>query len=606
MSRILIIEDEEAIADLEKDYLELSGFEVEICNRGDTGLTRALNEEFDLIILDLMLPEVDGFDICRQVRQEKNTPIIMVSAKKDDIDKIRGLGLGADDYMTKPFSPSELVARVKAHMDRYNRLIGSNVRKNDIVEIRGIKIDKTARRVFVNGEEKIFTTKEFDLLTFLAEHPNHVYTKEELFECADAAYSQTKFGAEPVPLRKVNESTDVLELWHGPTSAFKDMALQILPHLLTKAIAKTGESNKVVILVATSGDTGKAALEGFANVKDTEIIVFYPDDGVSAIQKRQMLTQAGDNVRVIGIQGNFDDAQRGVKELFGDTALEEELQRKGYVFSSANSINWGRLVPQIVYYFSAYSDAVANGRIKAGEKINFAVPTGNFGDILAGYYAKLMGLPVAKFICASNSNNVLSDFINTGIYDRRREFYKTVSPSMDILVSSNLERLLYSITEDDAAKVSEWMQQLTANGTYNVGEKVNNRILEEFFGAWVDELETKETIGRVFNDNEYLMDPHTAVAWRACEKYRLVSSDDTYCIVLSTASPYKFSDVVLEAAGSEEDAKLEPFDGLRKLHALSGLPIPEPMLAMEKMPILHQEVIESADMKKAVETALKL
>lgn len=302
----------------------------------------------------------------------------------------------------------------------------------------------------------------------------------------------------------------------------------------------------------------------------------------------------------------FDDAQRGVKELFSDTALEEELQRKGYVFSSANSINWGRLVPQIVYYFSAYSDAVANGRIKAGEKINFAVPTGNFGDILAGYYAKLMGLPVAKFICASNSNNVLSDFINTGIYDRRREFYKTVSPSMDILVSSNLERLLYSITEDDAAKVSEWMQQLTANGTYNVGEKVNNRILEEFFGAWVDELETKETIGRVFNDNEYLMDPHTAVAWRACEKYRLVSSDDTYCIVLSTASPYKFSDVVLEAAGSEEDAKLEPFDGLRKLHALSGLPIPEPMLAMEKMPILHQEVIESADMKKAVETALKL
>ena len=432
------------------------------------------------------------------------------------------------------------------------------------------------------------------------------FSDEELTHFTAAAYGSQFDDAAVAPLHRLDDTTAFLELWHGPTCAFKDVALQILPHLLTKAIAKTGESNKVVILVATSGDTGKAALEGFANVKDTEIIVFYPEDGVSAIQKRQMLTQAGDNVRVIGIQGNFDDAQRGVKELFGDTALEEELQRKGYVFSSANSINWGRLVPQIVYYFSAYSDAVANGRIKAGEKINFAVPTGNFGDILAGYYAKLMGLPVAKFICASNSNNVLSDFINTGIYDRRREFYKTVSPSMDILVSSNLERLLYSITEDDAAKVSEWMQQLTANGTYNVGEKVNNRILEEFFGAWVDELETKETIGRVFNDNEYLMDPHTAVAWRACEKYRLVSSDDTYCIVLSTASPYKFSDVVLEAAGSEEDAKLEPFDGLRKLHALSGLPIPEPMLAMEKMPILHQEVIESADMKKAVETALKL
>ena len=431
------------------------------------------------------------------------------------------------------------------------------------------------------------------------------FTEEELKNCINSAYD-SKFDTEKIaPLVKADDAY-YLELFHGSTIAFKDMALSILPHLMITSARKNNIKNEIVILTATSGDTGKAALAGFADVKGTRIIVFYPKNGVSPIQEKQMVTQKGANTFVVGIHGNFDDAQRGVKELFGDTALEEELQRKGYVFSSANSINWGRLVPQIVYYFSAYSDAVANGRIKAGEKINFAVPTGNFGDILAGYYAKLMGLPVAKFICASNSNNVLSDFINTGIYDRRREFYKTVSPSMDILVSSNLERLLYSITEDDAAKVSEWMQQLTANGTYNVGEKVNNRILEEFFGAWVDELETKETIGRVFNDNEYLMDPHTAVAWRACEKYRLVSSDDTYCIVLSTASPYKFSDVVLEAAGSEEDAKLEPFDGLRKLHALSGLPIPEPMLAMEKMPILHQEVIESADMKKAVETALKL
>ena len=431
------------------------------------------------------------------------------------------------------------------------------------------------------------------------------FTEEELKHCINSAYD-SKFDTEKIaPLVKADNAY-YLELFHGSTIAFKDMALSILPHLMITSARKNNIKNEIVILTATSGDTGKAALAGFADVKGTRIIVFYPKNGVSPIQEKQMVTQKGANTFVVGIHGNFDDAQRGVKELFGDTALEEELQRKGYVFSSANSINWGRLVPQIVYYFSAYSDAVANGRIKAGEKINFAVPTGNFGDILAGYYAKLMGLPVAKFICASNSNNVLSDFINTGIYDRRREFYKTVSPSMDILVSSNLERLLYSITEDDAAKVSEWMQQLTANGTYNVGEKVNNRILEEFFGAWVDELETKETIGRVFNDNEYLMDPHTAVAWRACEKYRLVSSDDTYCIVLSTASPYKFSDVVLEAAGSEEDAKLEPFDGLRKLHALSGLPIPEPMLAMEKMPILHQEVIESADMKKAVETALKL
>lgn len=432
------------------------------------------------------------------------------------------------------------------------------------------------------------------------------YTKEELFECAAAAYGQEKFGVEPVPLHKVNENTDVLELWHGPTAAFKDMALQILPYLLTKATAKTGESSKVVILVATSGDTGKAALEGFAGVKDTEIIVFYPEDGVSAIQKQQMLTQTGANVRVIGIKGNFDDAQRGVKELFGDEELAAELQSKGYVFSSANSINWGRLVPQIVYYFSAYSDAVANGRIKAGAKVNFAVPTGNFGDILAGYYAKLMGLPVAKFICASNSNNVLSDFINTGVYDRRREFYKTVSPSMDILVSSNLERLLYSITDADTARVADWMQQLETNGSYNVGEKINNLILEEFFGAWVDEMETKETIGRIFNDSGYLLDPHTSVAWRACEKYRLVSSDDTYCIVLSTASPYKFGDVVLEAIAGKTEEKLAPFDGVRKLQELSGLPVPAAMLALEKMPVLHKEVIEAAGMKAAVKTALKL
>lgn len=432
------------------------------------------------------------------------------------------------------------------------------------------------------------------------------YTKEELFECADAAYSQTKFGAEPVPLRKVNESTDVLELWHGPTSAFKDMALQILPHLLTKAIAKTGESNKVVILVATSGDTGKAALEGFANVKDTEIIVFYPEDGVSAIQKRQMLTQAVITYALSASRAILTMLSAASKSFSAILRWKRSCRERAMCSARPIRSTGGVWYRRSCIISALTAMPVANGRIKAGEKINFAVPTGNFGDILAGYYAKLMGLPVAKFICASNSNNVLSDFINTGIYDRRREFYKTVSPSMDILVSSNLERLLYSITEDDAAKVSEWMQQLAANGTYNVGEKVNNRILEEFFGAWVDELETKETIGRVFNDNEYLMDPHTAVAWRACEKYRLVSSDDTYCIVLSTASPYKFSDVVLEAAGSEEDAKLEPFDGLRKLHALSGLPIPEPMLAMEKMPILHQEVIESADMKKAVETALKL
>ena len=419
------------------------------------------------------------------------------------------------------------------------------------------------------------------------------YTKEELFECADAAYSQTKFGAEPVPLRKVNESTDVLELWHGPTSAFKDMALQILPHLLTKAIAKTGESNKVVILVATSGDTGKAALEGFANVKDTEIIVFYPDDGVSAIQKRQMLTQAGDNVRVIGIQGNFDDAQRGVKELFGDTALEEELQRKGYVFSSANSINWGRLVPQIVYYFSAYSDAVANGRIKAGEKINFAVPTGNFGDILAGYFAKCMGLPVGKLLCASNANNVLTEFLTTGRYDRRRPFYKTSSPSMDILVSSNLERLLFLLSGDEQL-VAKLMRQLTEDGAYEVPEELKEKIQSLFWAGCCGDAETKQTIGKVWQEHHYLCDTHTAVAWNVAQQYKAANPAHAPVVVLSTASPYKFPAAVLGGLG--EKAEGDEFVVMEQLERLTGIPAPKNLRGLRERPVRHTTVLDREEM----------
>ncbi len=429
------------------------------------------------------------------------------------------------------------------------------------------------------------------------------YTQEELLDAAGKAYAEAKFGKDPAPVCKVNDNTDALELWHGPTSAFKDMALQILPLLLTKAITKTGEQHKIVILTATSGDTGKAALEGFADVDNTEIIVFYPEDGVSDIQKQQMVTQEGKNVHVFAVKGNFDDAQTGVKAIFADEALKEELADKGCVFSSANSINWGRLVPQIVYYFSAYSDAVAAGRIKAGEEINFAVPTGNFGDILAGYYAKLMGLPVYKFICASNSNNVLTDFINTGIYDKRRDFKKTISPSMDILVSSNLERLLYSVTDGDAEKVSEWMQLLNTEGVYNVGEKIHKKITGVFYGAWVDELETAETIRRVYNDCTYLLDPHTAVAWRACEKYRLVSSDDRYSIIVSTASPYKFSSSVYEAI-KNTDEELKSFDALHKLHDLTDVPVPEKMLRLESMPVLHKDVIEAEQMSEAVKNSI--
>lgn len=433
------------------------------------------------------------------------------------------------------------------------------------------------------------------------------YTEEELLACTSAAYSEDRFGGFAAPLKQVKDNVGILELWHGPTSAFKDMALQLLPHLLMKAIEKTGEQNNIVILVATSGDTGKAALEGFANVKGTQIIVFYPDDGVSDIQRRQMITQQGQNVSVIAVHGNFDDAQTGVKEIFADEELMENLKGKGYAFSSANSINWGRLAPQIVYYFSAYADAVRDGHINAGEEINFSVPTGNFGDILAGYYAKCMGLPVHRLICASNTNNVLSVFLNSGKYDRRREFHKTISPSMDILVSSNLERLLYQITDEDAGKVATWMKELKENGFYDVGGKVLAKIQKMFFGTWVDEIETKETICNVFRDRNYLLDPHTAVAWRACEKYRMLSSDDRYCVVLSTASPYKFNASVLEAIKPEALSKdLEVFEALRLLSELSGTAVPKKLAELEKQPVVHEMQIEKNKMKDTVIKILKL
>lgn len=433
------------------------------------------------------------------------------------------------------------------------------------------------------------------------------YSPAELAECATAAYSPLKFGKNPAPLCKVGDRTDVLELWHGPTLAFKDIALQILPHLMTKAQNKTGTDTKIVILAATSGDTGKAALEGFADVPGTEIIVFYPEDGVSPVQKLQMVTQQGGNTKVFGIHGNFDDAQRGVKEIFGDTGLAAELKDFGWEFSSANSINWGRLVPQITYYFKSYADAVANGRIEPGEKVIFAVPTGNFGDILAGYYAKKMGLPVKRFICASNSNNVLTDFINTGVYNKLRELTKTVSPSMDILVSSNLERLLFDLTDNNSAQVAEWMTQLNTAGQYKVTSDVAERVRDLFFAAWVDEMETKETIGRVYNDFEYVVDPHTAVAWRAAQKYRLLSSDDSYIIVLSTASPYKFCQTVLEGLGKAEGLdESQPFEAARRLTEETGLPIPHQITEMEHKPVLHNEVIGAGEMAANIKKTLEI
>lgn len=433
------------------------------------------------------------------------------------------------------------------------------------------------------------------------------YTMDELQQCTHAVYCGDKFQDNTAPLKQVNDKTGVLELWHGPTSAFKDVALQLLPHLLLKALEKTGEQHNIVILVATSGDTGKAALEGFAGVKGTRVIVFYPDEGVSEIQKRQMITQVGDNVSVIAVKGNFDDAQSGVKEILADRELVEKLEEKGFSFSSANSINWGRLIPQVVYYFSAYADAVKAGCINPGDEINFSVPTGNFGDILAGYYAKCMGLPVHKLICASNTNNVLSVFLNTGKYDRRRDFYKTISPSMDILISSNLERLLYQITDEDAAKVAAWMKELRDEGFYDVGSKLLGKIQKAFFGTWVDEFETKETICKVFRDKNYLLDPHTAVAWRACEKYRLVSSDERYCVVLSTASPFKFYGSVLEAIKPElYRQEMDPFEALELLAGLSSTTIPQQLRELKEAPVRHKLKIEKQAMKDSVAKTLKI
>ena len=402
------------------------------------------------------------------------------------------------------------------------------------------------------------------------------YTADELTECAAAAYAAGKFGPDPAPLRKIGERTDVLELWHGPTMAFKDIALQILPHLMTKAQEKTGSDTRIVILAATSGDTGKAALEGFEDVPGTEIIVFYPENGVSPVQKLQMVTQPGKNTKVFGIRGNFDDAQRGVKDIFSDESLENELKDCGWVFSSANSINWGRLAPQITYYLKAYAD----------EK---------------------MGLPVKQFICASNSNNVLTDFVNTGVYDKNRVLNKTVSPSMDILVSSNLERLLFDLTENDAAQVAAWMKQLNTVGKYQVSKDVAEQVRELFFAAWIDEQETVDAIGRVHNDFEYLIDPHTAVAWRAAEKYRLLSGDDSYIVVLSTASPFKFCKTVLEgigkAAGLNEN---DPFEAAHRLAEETESTVPAQVTALESMPILHKDVIAAEEMAQYIKKTLEI
>jgi threonine synthase len=432
------------------------------------------------------------------------------------------------------------------------------------------------------------------------------FTLEEIRDCVNNAYTVEKFGNNDIaPVRKLNDNVYILELWHGPTCAFKDMALQILPHLLVKAVRKTGEEDEIVILVATSGDTGKAALEGFRDVGGTKIIVFFPNKGVSEIQKMQMVTQEGSNVFSIAVEGNFDDAQNGVKSIFTDPDLKKSMQEKGYKFSSANSINWGRLVPQIVYYFSAYADMVKHAEIKTGNKVNIVVPTGNFGNILAAYYAMNMGLPVNKLICASNVNNVLTDFINTGTYDRRREFKKTISPSMDILVSSNLERLLFEMSGRDSRQINQWMDELKKNGTYTVSEEIGSKVKKTFWAEYCNEKETLNTIRCINEDYGYVIDTHTAVGVDVYDKYVISTGDMTKTIIASTASPFKFNESVARAVLEEDmiEDKSE-FELLELLSAECKLDIPEGLKGLDKKEIKHRTVCDKDDMKKEVEKIL--
>ena len=427
------------------------------------------------------------------------------------------------------------------------------------------------------------------------------FTEEELKHCIDSAYD-SKFDTEVIaPLVKV-EDTYHLELFHGATIAFKDMALSILPHLLTTAAKKNHVTNEIVILTATSGDTGKAALAGFADVPGTKIIVFYPKGGVSRVQELQMVTQKGENTSVVAIHGNFDNAQSGVKEIFEDAGFAKELADAGYQFSPANSINIGRLVPQVVYYVYAYAKLLENEEIASGEAINVTVPTGNFGNILAAYYAKQMGVPIAKLICASNENKVLFDFFRTGVYDKNREFILTSSPSMDILISSNLERLIYTIAGQDAEKTADLMAQLREKGSYEITPEMRER-LADFEGGFATEEETKEAIHDTFAKTGYVMDTHTAVAAYVCAQYRKESGDDRKCLVASTASPYKFIHSVMTAI-DEKYASADEFDLVDELSRISGTDIPNAIEEIRSADIRHTRECDAGEMKQAVREIL--
>ena len=423
------------------------------------------------------------------------------------------------------------------------------------------------------------------------------YDYNDLLNACKNAY--TKFEeSDPAPVVKIDENLYIMELFHGPTLAFKDVALTLLPYLLRKGCDIGGVKEKILILVATSGDTGKAALEGFKDQDGVKIIVFFPSDGVSDMQKLQMCTQEGNNVNVVAVKGNFDDCQTTVKNIFSSKEFNQELYKNGVILSSANSINFGRLVPQVVYYFSSYLDMVDAGEIEMGEKIDFVVPTGNFGDILAGYYAKKMGLPVGKLVCASNSNNVLTEFFADGTYDANREFFKTVSPSMDILISSNLERLIFEISGRDAELTAKRMTELKSSGKYEITEKELDNLTKEYFADFCDEEECFATITNFFDEYGYVLDPHTAVAVNIYEKYADYSDVVNKTVVLSTASPYKFPQTVLKAitGSSNKDA----FISASKLYAVTGAPIPEQISSLKSKEKRFNKVIDKNIAKEEV------
>lgn len=428
------------------------------------------------------------------------------------------------------------------------------------------------------------------------------YSPEEISECVEKAYTGKFSAKEITPVVKVGDDY-ILELFHGPTSAFKDMALSILPHLTTTALKINNVNEKILILTATSGDTGKAALEGFKDVENIKILVFFPEEGVSKVQKKQMLSQEGKNTYVYGIKGNFDDAQSGVKEIFTDPEIKAVLKKKGYSLSSANSINIGRLVPQIVYYFFAYMNLAQRGDIELGEKVNFVVPTGNFGDILAGYYAELLGLPVNKLVCAANENNVLYDFIKTGTYDRNRPFHKTISPSMDILISSNLERLLYHLSGNDNSYIASLMKELKDTGKYSVNNRIKKELEKLFATGYTNDAQTKNCIKAVYEKYNYLLDTHTAVAYHVMEEFKNESGDSHKNIILSTASPYKFSGAVYEALFGKADTDDE-FTVMELLEKKTGTEVPANLKNLKNKRDIHTGVVNKEDLKKVLEVVL--